>query len=102
MLPKEKKFPKAKIKGEAHPEAKIHRVEAKLRPSRSRQRYSKSEGKILAEAEERRENTQKIIDKEQAKLAHTPKSISHLGKGNTKVNTIQIGMTTTFHELPLK
>ncbi|CRH89116.1 Uncharacterised protein [Chlamydia trachomatis] len=102
MLPREKKFPNAKIKGEAHPEDKIHRVEAKFRPSRNRQRYKRSEGKIRAEAEERKENTQKMIDKEHAKFVHTPKSISHLGKWNIKVNSIQLGIATIFHELPLK
>ncbi|KDU80428.1 hypothetical protein DU19_0371 [Chlamydia muridarum] len=101
ILPKEKKLPRAKIKGDAHPEAKIHRVEAKLSPRRNKQRYRRSEGKILAEAEDRKENTQKMIDKEQARFAHTPKSIIHLGRGMTKVNNIQMGIVTIFHELPL-
>lgn len=98
IFPKEKKLPKAKIKGEAVPEATIHRVEAKFNPKRNKHRYKSIEGKHWAELEDRREKTQHTVSRENAKLIHTPKSRTARGKGSKTESNIPRGIKIICHK----
>ncbi|SGA33832.1 Uncharacterised protein [Chlamydia abortus] len=75
-LPKEKKFPKEKIIGDAQPEDKINRVEARFNPKRNKQRYTNNAGKSLASRLDFKENTQNTTVSDKIKLIHKPVSKS--------------------------